>query len=62
MQNDYEVVNNGAKPWEAQELLMRNSSVTLPTNAPIGSCAHTADMSYMAIFDGTDWNQVGGSN
>ena len=43
-----------------KEILMKNSSVTLPTNVPAGSVAYTADMSYVAMFDGTEWKQMGG--
>ncbi len=58
--DDYVVVNTGAESWERQELLMKNSSVTLPTDVPVGSVAYTPDGSYFAVFDGTDWNQFGG--
>ena len=31
----------------------------IPEVAP-GSVAYTADLSYMAMWDGTDWVQIGG--
>lgn len=60
--NDYVYVNNGLPRWQRCDLLIKDSTVTLPTNVPVGSVAYTADLSYMAIFDGTNWTQIGGSN
>ena len=31
----------------------------IPKVAP-GSVAYTADLSYMAMYDGTEWKQIGG--
>ena len=33
----------------------------IPEVAP-GSVAYTADLSYMAMWDGTDWVQIGGGD
>lgn len=34
---------------------------SIPDCAP-GSVAYTADLSYMAMFDGTEWVQIGGGD
>lgn len=36
------------------------SDVSSITNAAPGSVAYTADLSYMAMFDGTEWVTIGG--
>ena len=33
----------------------------IPKVAP-GSVAYTADMTYMAMFDGTEWHELGGGD
>lgn len=62
MQDDYTFVTNGPTPWNRREILVKDSSVTLPTDVPVGSIAYTADMSYMAQFDGEAWQEIGGSD
>lgn len=60
---NYAYVYNGPTPWNRRELLIANKDVTLPTeNMPVGSIAYTADMSYIAQFDGTNWVEIGGEN
>lgn len=62
---DYVVINTGAKPWEPQEIMKLNDSAELPTDVPVGSVAYKADLSYMAMFDGTEWvqwNPTGGDD
>ena len=46
-----------------REYLIDSSAdtATLPSCAP-GSVAYTADLSYMAMFDGTAWTQIGGTS
>ena len=45
-----------------REILMDDADVELPTDVPIGSVAYTADLTYLAIWDGDEWKQVGGSD
>lgn len=50
-------------PSKHKELIMRNASVTLPTEGiPAGSTAYTADLSHMEMFDGTEWKEIGGGD
>ena len=60
MTEDWIVVPTGRPIFEAQELLLKNSGVTKPTGFPAGTVAYTADLSYMAMYDGTTWTQIGG--
>lgn len=55
-------VQNGPTKWHRQELLMTSADDELPTDVPVGSVAYTADLSYMAMFDGTEWVQIGGGD
>ena len=53
---------SGTKVLQLMELLIDSSSDTasLPDCLP-GSVAYTADLSYMAMFDGTTWQRIGGA-
>ena len=57
---DYIFVESGPTKWHKREILIVNENAELPTDVPAGSVAYTADLSYMAIFDGTEWKQIGG--
>lgn len=50
------------KSYAKSEWLIDSSSDTanIPKVAP-GSVAYTADLTYMAMYDGTQWVQIGGS-
>ena len=62
--NDISVETSGGitRSYAKSEWLIDTSSDTasIPKVAP-GSVAYTADMSYMAMYDGTQWVQIGGS-
>ena len=60
MSEDWVIVPTGRNIMEPQELLLKNSSVTKPDGFPVGSVAYTADLAYMAMYDGTTWHQIGG--
>lgn len=59
---DYRFVEHNPERKASKEIVMRNADVVLPTDVPAGSVAYTGDMTYMAVFDGVEWKQVGGSD
>ena len=61
MINDFAYVWT-AEPWKYKEIMLKTSSVAIPTDVPVGSVAYTADLSYIALFDGENWVQIGGSS
>lgn len=62
MQDDYKIIQNGPTPWHRQEVLMKDKTVELPTDLPVGSIAYTADGSYITVWDGENWVEWGGGN
>ena len=60
MSEDWVIVPTGRNIIEPQELLLKNSGVTKPGGFPVGTVAYTADLAYMAMYDGTAWHQIGG--
>ncbi|MBO7686747.1 MAG: hypothetical protein J6V72_10195 [Kiritimatiellae bacterium] len=62
MSNPYTIVEHGPTKWHAQELLIASAQAELPDDLPPGSVAYTADLSYMAMWDGTEWKQIGGDD
>lgn len=49
--------------YSKTEWLIGSSSdlTDIPEVAP-GSVAYTADLTYMAMYDGEEWHQIGGSD
>ena len=62
MEKDYVMVASGPDPWDRKEFLMLKSDATLPTDAPAGSSAYTADMTVLKMFDGETWQTIGGDD
>ena len=58
--DDYVFVNKADSP--VKEILLLTDPSKLPTNVPAGSSTYKADLSYMAIFDGAEWQQIGGGD
>lgn len=55
MTDDFYYVEHGPSKWHAREILMASSDATLPTDVAPGSVAYTADGTYNAMYDGTQW-------
>lgn len=57
----FEKVGNVTTGYHKCEYLVDSESdvADIPRVAP-GSVAYTADLSYMAMYDGEDWVQIGG--
>ena len=60
MTEDYIVIPTGRPMFEPQEVLLKNSSVTPPEDLPVGSVAYSADLTYLAMWDGTAWTEIEG--
>ena len=56
----YQIVPSDKSIFDAQEILLSSAGTDKPTDVPVGSVAYTADLAYMAMFDGTTWHQIGG--
>lgn len=63
--NPYVVENDNGKmtAYHKTEWIVDNSAdvANIPKVAP-GSMAYTADMTYMAMYDGTQWKRIGGGS
>lgn len=57
-------VQSGHPDWLTQEFLIDSTGdvANLPTDCQPGSVAYTADLLFMAMFDGAQWKTIGGDS
>jgi len=62
----YDIMGRG--PWDVRiEIMVKDEDKDaaeilsdLPKNCAVGSIAYKASLSFMAMFNGTDWVEIGG--